>query len=363
MKPPRKSPIDENADPKDALAEWEARRYGAHSEYLKIVNLRENELLEASGKVGPRSAAFQNAKKDLQRAEIERDGIQGVLRRPLNKYHVRWRYFAAFAVALALLEAPVNKFLFDVALQSIGIFSFLASVVLAFCLLILAHLAGKSIRQVWSEYRRRVVWSSLVVFLLIVTVLSGVVSILTVGRALTSATAVASFQEMFSAVRTTVVQQGIWNALTTAFSDISALILATVNIGGIFAAMMLAFFTHDPDKDFDAASTAVDQLRAKLDKLDEHFSKAKTAVIRKFAPDLTVYSTSFKNANMRVIEAKKKLGLPLETEDLLMIDKLDTLAEDSELGEAEADAASGEAASGVFPLDPAERRRAAAARS
>jgi hypothetical protein len=352
----RRSPIDENADPRDALAEWEARRYGAHSEYLKIVNLRENELLEASGKVGPRSAAFQNAKQDLRKAEIERDGIHGVLRRPLNKYHVRWRFFAAFAVALALLEAPVNKFLFDVALQSIGIFSFLASVVLAFCLLILAHLAGKSIRQVWSEYRRRIVWSSLFVFLLIVVVLSTVVSILTVGRSLTSATAVASFQEMFSAVRSTVVQQGFWGALRTAFGDISALILATVNLGGIFAAMMLAFFTHDPDKDFDAASTAVNSQRTKLDRLDAKFTKAKTAVIQRHAPDLTVYSTSFKNANMQVIEAKKKLGLPLEDEDRLMIDKLDTLAEDSELGKPGADSATH--SPGVLPLDAAERRRA-----
>lgn len=352
----RRSPIDENADPRDALAEWEAGRYGAHSEYLKIINLRENELLEASGKVGPRSATFQNAKQDLRKVEIERDGIHGVLRRPLNKYHVRWRFFAVFAVALALLEAPVNKFLFDVALQSIGIFSFLASVVLAFCLLILAHLAGKSIRQIWSEYRRRVVWSSLVIFLLIVVVLSTVVSILTVGRSLTSATAVASFQEMFSAVQTTVVQQGFWGALRTAFGDISALILATVNIGGIFAAMMLAFFTHDPDKDFDAASTAVDSQRTKLDRLDAQYTKAKAGVIKRHAPDLTVYSTSFKNANMQVIEAKKKLGLPLEEEDRLMIDKLDTLAEDSELGDTEADSATHSPS--VLPLDAVERRRA-----
>ncbi|HVY19615.1 MAG TPA: hypothetical protein VHA70_05995 [Bauldia sp.] len=268
---------------------------------------------------------------------------------------MRWRYFAAFAVALALLEAPVNKFLFDVALQSIGIFSFLASVVLAFCLLILAHLAGKSIRQVWSEYRRRVVWSSLIVFLIIVTVLSGVIGILTVGRALTSATALTSFQDMFSAVQSTVVSRGFWGAIVDAFSDISALILATVNIGGIFAAMMLAFFTHDPDKDFDAAATEVDHLRATLAKLDRQFSKAKTAVIRKHAPDLTVFSTSFKNANVHVIEAKKKLGMPLDEEDRLMIDKLDTLAEDSELGETEPPVA---ATPRVVPVESADRRRA-----
>jgi hypothetical protein len=140
---------------------------------------------------------------------------------------------------------------------------------------------------------------------------------------------------MFSAVQTTVVSQGLWGALTAAFSDISALILATVNIGGIFAALMLAFFTHDPDKDFDAAATEVDHLRAKIEKLDRQYSKAKATVIARHAPDLLVFSTNFKNANMRVIEAKKRLGLPLDEEDRLMIDRLDTLAEDSELGETE----------------------------
>ena len=35
---------------------------------------------------------------------------------------------------------------------------------------------------------------------------------------------------------------------------ISALVLVTVNIGGIFMTMMLSFLTHDPDKDLDAAS-------------------------------------------------------------------------------------------------------------
>jgi hypothetical protein len=358
----KQSSIDEKVRPEDALAESESRRYGAHSEYLKIINLRENELLEASGKVGPKSSSFQNAKSDLQKAEMQREGIQGVLRRPLNKYHVRGGYFAVFAVALALLEAPVNKFLFDVALQSLGIVSFLASVVLALCALILAHLAGKSIRQVWSEYRHRVVWSSLGAFLIIVAVLTVMVSILTVGRALTSANSVATFQDMFAAVKSTVVSQGLFGALTAAFSDISALILATVNIGGIFASMMLAFFTHDPDKDYDAAAEEVDRHRALLDKLDAQYSKAKAAVIRRHAPDLTVFSTNYKNANMRVIEAKKKLNLPLDDQDHLMIDQFDTLAEDSELGETAAHRSTDHAASTpiLVPVDRGERRRAGA---
>lgn len=337
MAPSRKSTIDGPIDPREALAKWQGERYSALSSYQQTLNLRENELLDANGRVGPRSKAYRTAAEDLHKAELMHRGIEGVLQRPLNRYHIPFAVFVTLTIALALLEAPVNKFLFDVALQSIGIFSFLASFVLAACLLILAHLAGTSIRQVWSEYRLRVVWSSLIAFLLIVAVLFTVVGVLTVGRALMAASTMGSFQDMFSAVRTTVVERGFWSAIAASFGDIHALILATVNIGGIFAAMMLAYYTHDPDKDYDAASRAVERLRKKMDRLDLQYSKAKQAVIAKHAPSLTAYSTIFKDANRNVIELKRRLGLPLdEDEDSMLIDKLDTLAKDSELGRPDA---------------------------
>lgn len=331
MAPPRGRPLHGETSPEDLLARWEGERGSARELFESLLNERENELLSAASRTGPNSKAYQNAQRGLHDADTMLTGIQRVVFRPLNKYHIRWYVFAAFALALALLEAPVNKFLFDVALQSIGIFSFLASTILALCLLILAHLAGKSIRQVWSEFGRRIVWSSLLVFLLIVAVLFLVVGILTIGRALSSAAAIASFQDMFAAVRSNVVEQGFWGAVRASFSDVSALILATVNIGGIFAALMLAYFTHDPDKDYDAAYDTVERYRGRLDRLETRFADAKDAIIQKYAIKLTVAGARFNQANKHVVELKHRLKRSLnDPNDTLIIDKLDTLAEESE---------------------------------
>ena len=139
-------------DPAQELANWRNHRFAAMAEYEKILNERGNELLSVNEKCGPMSEHYKSAKENLQKAQREFERIHSVIRRPLNKHRVRWIYFAAFAFALALLEAPVNKYLFDVALNGSSFVSYTVSVAFAFFVLVLAHVAGRSIRQVWSEY-------------------------------------------------------------------------------------------------------------------------------------------------------------------------------------------------------------------
>ncbi len=234
-------------------------------------------------------------------------------------------------MALALLEAPVNKYLFDVALNSASIVSYTVSVAFAFFLLVLAHVAGRSIRQVWSEYRHRLVWTSLALFLLLSVVLASLVGILTVGRASTSAVSeLSNFNDLLSSVRSNVTSLGLWGTLAAAFSDMSALILATVNIGAIFMTMMLAFFTVDPDKDFDAAASEVEKHHVEMAKLQKRYIHERKTVVANHAPDLAGHSANYKTANGKVIELKTKLGMPLEDEDHVIIDLRDTLSEDAE---------------------------------
>ena len=332
---------DPREEPNEALGRWKALRQGAKSDYRKILNERENELLEANTRFGPKSLRFQNARADLEEAELQRHEIRDVLRRPLARIHFRSRYLLIFALVLAVLEGLVNKFLFDVALGSIGFVSYVTSIVIAFGVVLLAHLAGRCLRQVWSEYRKRIVWSNVLAFLAIATVLTTIVCILTVGRAMTSANAgIDSFQDMFGAITTSVTSVGLWRTLGQSFANINALILATVNITGIFAAMMLAVFTHDPDKDFDAAATKVERHRRELDKLDTLHIDARTKVIGRFASHLGAVGARFKAANSEVMQLKHRLGEPEEPDDTLLIDEWDILAETSKFGEGAGDTAS-----------------------
>lgn len=303
-------------DPRDALGRWLAQRQAALNDYKAIINERENALLDPNQRFGPTSSAFSHARSELEEARLQRQQIQGVLRRPLNRYEFKTRNFVLFALVLALLEGSVNKFLFDVALHSFGFVSYATSFVVSFSMVILAHLAGRSLRQVWSEYRSRVVWSALGVFLAISFVLVSIVCILTVGRAATDANAgIATFEDMFGAVTSSVVQLGLWRTLGAAFGSMNALVLATVNFAGIFAAMMLAFFTHDPDKDYDLAATKVDRHRAEIDVLDERYTKARSAIIKKYRSDISSASARYKAANREVMQYKHRLGLPIEEED------------------------------------------------
>jgi hypothetical protein len=321
------------ADPKEALAKFEAQRSGAKQGYHDILNQRGNRLFTLDEKSGPQSRTYRDVEHELSQHRAEFERIKTAVRRPLNKWHVRGWLIVLVGVVLALLEAPVNKFLFDVALQSSSFASYTISIMFASVLLILAHVCGRSLRQIWSDYRKRVVWSSLLIFLLTLLVLTTLVSILTVARASFAANT-GSIQDLLQGVKTTVGSIGLWRILVGAFSEMSALVLATINIGGIFMTMMLAFFTHDPDKDFDQVARSVESEKKKLDKIHTAYIEAKTAIIKDLAPDLAGFGANFKTANMGVIEYKRRLGYPLDAHDHEVIDELDQMSEDAERARA-----------------------------
>ena len=321
--------VDAPNDSQHELARALGLRYAAKAEYEGILNDRQNRILGLSEKSGPNSNAYLAAADDLERARREFQRINTGVRRPLNKWRIHGAILLIVGLTLAVFEAPVNKFLFDVALRSSNLMSWAISFAFACALLILAHFAGVSLRHVWSDYRRRPVISSIVVFVVLSGVLLVMVGVLTVARAWFSANA-GTIGDMFSDVTKTVASVGLWRTLIGAFSDVPAMVLATINIGGIFMTMMLAFFTHDSDKDLDAASRAYDRARKRVDGISSVYLKRKAAIVKDFAPDIGGVSHDFKNANQQVIELKKRLGLPLDDEDdVLLIDTRDRLAEDS----------------------------------
>jgi hypothetical protein len=325
---------DHAADPYEALGKAEARRAEAKAGYVEILNQRDNKLAALNDSTGPRSKIHRDAERRLQKSETEYERIKTAVRRPLNKWQVRGWLLVLVGAVLALLEAPVNKFLFDMALQSNSFASYTISIAFAAFLLILAHVCGRSLRQIWSEYRRRIVWSSLLIFLLTLVVLFTLVSILTVGRASFAANS-GGIEDLFRGVRSSVGSIGLWGTLFGAFSEISALILATINIGGIFMTMMLAFFTHDPDKDFDHMARMLAADREALDRIHGKYIEARSATIKDMATDLAGFSANFRSANATVIEYKRRLGEPLTAAEDEVIDELDQMSEDADRAEAQ----------------------------
>jgi hypothetical protein len=318
------------ANPREDLAKWMGARQKHHSEYVKLLNERKNEIVNIDLDHGPRSDTYKAALREFERHDQQFDRLQAVVRRPINNLSISSWVFWLLAIGLAILEAPVNKFLFDYAIQGTNLTSYLVSGAFAILLLLLAHLGGRCIRQVWSEYRRRIVWSNLIIACLAVVVLAILISILTIGRARYSAGAAdPGVGGLFSDIGGQVSQHGFFTSLLNAFSDVSALVLFTVNFGGVTIAMLLGFFSHDPDKDFDHAETALRKATRRLSKLQAKYAQSRAKVIRKFTPDLTGASRNFADANNKIIEMKTLLTLPLDEWDQFVLDDLDTLAEEA----------------------------------
>ena len=158
-------------------------------DYQKVLASRDDKIDRLRHGIGPGSERWKSLIDRRDRASAEYEAIAGQIGRPVNRQSLPPMAFYTLAVGLALVEMPVNKFLFDVALQSSNIASYAVSFAVAVFLLISAHLAGKLVRQVWSEYKKRLYVSNIIVATVILAVLLAVLVILTIGRAEFSAAA------------------------------------------------------------------------------------------------------------------------------------------------------------------------------
>jgi hypothetical protein len=316
-------------DPLAALAEFTAKRSSAKAEYMAVLDQRGNALLSVNEKSGMRSLEYETLEEKLARDTSEYERIKTALRRPISMLQVRPALLVLIAIGLALLEAPANKFLFDVALQSSGIVSYAASAGTTAFLLILAHFGGRGLRQCWSGIRRRVMLGNIAVFVFCSLLALGIIAVLTVARAAFAADS-GSIGDLLTSVRGHFDNLGPLGALVAAFSDTSALVLACINIGGIATTFLLAFFSHDADTDYDHVHRTVQRLEARLQKVHQSYLKARTRIIEDHAPHLVGYAANYNTANGKVIELKTLLGQTLTDDERFVLTELDQLAEDAE---------------------------------
>ena len=78
--------------------------------------------------------------------------------------------------------------------------------------------------------------------------------------------------------------------------------------------MMLAFFTVDPDKDFDASATECKSTKPRSSKLYARYIARLDPFWRDML-NLAGHSANYTSANGKVIELKIKLGMPSDDED------------------------------------------------
>lgn len=319
-------------DPLTMLADVTARRFSAKASYKAMLDQRGNSLMSVSEKSGDRSKVYLSLTEKLEAAKSQLERIASVVRRPLVIWiKARGIHLIAFGTILALLEAIVNKYVFDVAVGSVGAVSYAASIFFTGMVLLLAHFAGMSIRQVWSDHRNRIIVSSLLLFIFLfaadIVLLGGI----------TIARAAAEFEnagigDLVGRVGD-LVSLGPLQALGAAMGDNSARLLGLMNAGGILATMVLAFGSHDSDKDYDHAHRIAEKLEKQLAKVHDAYLEQRRKIIAGFAPDLLGYATNYSSANGDVIRLKTLLGRPLDNDDHFVLTDLDQMSEDAEANE------------------------------
>lgn len=297
-------------------------RQGYEAELQK----RDESLHALTATLGPESRSWQLAEEEKSGTQGEYEAIGGQLGRPIQALAGGSIVFWAFATVLAAIEAPVNVFVFDVALQTPSEVSYLVSFAFAMIMLIGAHISGRLTRQMWSQHERRLHISNIVLAVICMTLLLALIALLTIGRAQFTAGAVAAeAADIFSAVKEQVLQSGLFAALALAVKDTAALILGALNVSSILATFLLGFLSHDPDKNFDNAYLRFERAKSVLRAMDRKYKRRWTAIVRKSRGRLEQLEGKHTGANSAVVVEKKKRGEPPNHEDSFVLSSLDHL--------------------------------------
>jgi succinate dehydrogenase hydrophobic anchor subunit len=274
--------------------------YGERGERLEIVERT----------IGPASGRYQRVKEQYDDARNSVENARVLVRnRELLRHHFNGALYAAFAVLFLAFEAPINKFVFDVAFGSLAFYSWSGAITLGLILLIIAHFNGVALRQVWSESRKRLYVGKIVQAIVFTAFLLVAVASLAVARykfALTGAG-----QGLGSLVGDIAALQSVgdvWTLVRAAFSDTAAQILAIANAGGILAAVIVAMISHDPDANYDSASRRMARADRALHKLEREYGRALARINRKFAPRIRRLHQNIAHARQRAGAAEMGAG-------------------------------------------------------
>lgn len=295
-------PIPRAGDPREpARAKTLAPIDGFQSELDGLHAQRAQRLDIVEKTIGPTSQRYLRAREQYEDA---RDSVENarilVKNRELMRHPINPFVYAAFALVFLAFEAPINKFVFDVAFGSIALYSWSGAITLGLILLIIAHFDGVALRQVWSESRKRPYIGKALQFVVFTAFLLVAITCLAVARYRYSLAgtgqSLGSLVDDFSQIKSTT---DLLDLVKTAFSETTVQVLAIANAGGILAAIVVAMISHDPDANYDAAARRLKHVERPLRALERRYGRALARVNRRFAPRI-------KRLNEHIAAAKQR---------------------------------------------------------
>lgn len=314
--------------PSEEEAHLEGARSGSAEAYKATLADRDLQLAEVYKTKGPGSERWKRIERKLTIANEKSRSIFASLQRLSDGKRIAGWILAFVFVALAAMEAPINKFMMDNILRGNNFDSYVLSFFLTIIILVLAHIAGTQTRQIYGQYQEKFYVSNILSSLVLLGLLAVVVGALTIGRAYYStAGAALPGRDIFSEITAKVQNVGPWAAFVAALSDKAAFFLACLNGAGIAGAFFLSFISHDSDKDYQSALDSEYSAEKKLARLAVRYDRAIRRVGRKFLTRLTNLAAAHGAQNAEVISLKRRRNAPITDEDRVDLTKLDRFLE------------------------------------
>jgi hypothetical protein len=247
------------------VAVSEQRRRNAELNYKRILAERLAAATAEAVSRGPNSRRQRDLDARLVAAQEEFLATQAQLDNRAPDIKIKSPIvFWATALVIFLCEAMFNRVVVEMAVPVPSWLAFTISAIVSGILMAFAHIAGAQLRQLWSELRRSVYVTNVLlgVFLLAVDV-AGILAIIAL-RGYFATADIAGEIDIFQSAGTLLKFDPA--VLTRAFSNPEAITLGGINALALFLAFIVGMLSHDSEREYHARYVTFEQLSAKSDR-------------------------------------------------------------------------------------------------
>lgn len=271
-------------------------------------NLLENRIAamrKISSMAGPHNPRYQRAELAVELTSQDlSDKKNDVGGRPPHIQLENSLIFWSISILVAIAEVLANKELFDMMFMGSAAKSLLVATVLSVSLFILAHTAGASTRQIWSDSVQR--WVPSKIFLAFVTTSTVLLSvlILMIIRAYFSEASDTSLTggNLFGGLADKAQNAGLLGMTMQAFNSIEALGLGIFNLVCLIGAFLIGFLSHDSDVHYDKSYRNLTKAKRALEVVERKYDAELNSIYRAYAKRIELAKQSYVNAKAKTGE-------------------------------------------------------------
>ncbi len=270
--------------------------------YTSLIQSRLAAMKKVAAMLGPLNSRYQRAEKDeAQAAQDLNDKKNDVGGRPVQIQIENRFLFWGISILVAIAEVFANKELFDMMFLGSAAKSFIVATVLSVTLFVLAHTAGTSARQLWSDSTQS--WVPSRIFLCIITIIPVLLSVvvLMIVRAYFETNSDTSITggDIFGGLTEKAQSDGLLTMVYQAFQSVEALGLGLFNLICLIGAFLIGFMSHDSDIHYDKSYRIHSKTKIALEHMQKRYDKALNKAYNSYSKRIDLAKQSYVSAKAK----------------------------------------------------------------